>query len=76
MAKKPLEFFDNVKVLGIMLPAFVAVSIPTTVPAGAFWATVKLLIVIVMNLSGGAISLRENECRFLKQGNGCPFRGM
>jgi hypothetical protein len=64
------------KLQGIIVPASVAVSVATIVPAGAFWATVILLIVIVMNLSGGAISLRENECRFLKQGNGCPFRGM
>jgi hypothetical protein len=55
------------------VPASVAVSTPTIVPVGAFWATVKLLIVIVMNLSGGAVSLCENECRFLKQGNGRPF---
>ena len=31
-----------------MLPASIAVSAPTTVPAGALAATVKLLIVIVM----------------------------
>ena len=56
-AKKPLDFFDNMKLQGVVLPAFPAVSTPTTVPAGALGATVKLLIVIVMNLSGGAISL-------------------
>jgi len=61
MAKKPLDCFDKMKLQGIMLPASLAVSIPTTVPAGAFWATVKLLIVIVMNLSGGAISLSKTN---------------
>ena len=49
------------KLQGIMLPASIALSIPTTVPAGTFWATVKLLIVIVMNLSGGAISLSKTN---------------
>ena len=45
------------KLQGIIVPAFVAVSTPTIVPAGALAATVILLIVIVMNLSGGAVSL-------------------
>jgi hypothetical protein len=36
------------KLHGIILPTSLAVSVPTIVPAGAFWATVKLLIVIVM----------------------------
>ena len=43
------------KLHGIILPASLAVSMPTIVPAGALEATCKLLIVIVMNLSGGAI---------------------
>jgi hypothetical protein len=37
------------KLQEIVLPGSLAVSTPTTVPAGAFWATVKLLIVIVMS---------------------------
>jgi hypothetical protein len=41
------------KLQGIILPTSLAVSTPTIVPAGALWVTVKLLIVIVMNLSGG-----------------------
>ncbi len=45
------------KLQGIILPTSLAVSTPTIVPAGALWVTVKLLIVIVMNLSGGAICL-------------------
>jgi len=49
------------KLHGIILPTSLAVSTPIIVPAGALWVTVKLLIVIVMNLSGGAISL-PNEC--------------
>ena len=40
------------KLDGIILPTSVAESSPTIVPAGAFCATVKLVIVIVMNLSG------------------------
>jgi hypothetical protein len=36
------------KLHGITLPASLAVSTPTTVPAGALAAVVKLLIVIVM----------------------------
>ena len=76
MAKKPLDFFDNMKLQGVILPAFPAVSTPTIVPAGALRATVKLLIVIVMNLSGGAISLCNTNVRyrFLEDGNGHPFR--
>ena len=52
MAKKPLEFFDNIKLQVIILPALLAVSTPTFVPVGALWDTVKLLIEIVINLSG------------------------
>ena len=48
MAKKPLDFFDSIKLQGIITPVSLAVSTPTIVPAGAFWATVKLLIVIVI----------------------------
>ena len=40
------------KLHGIILPTSLAESTPTIVPAGAFSATVKLVIVIVMNLSG------------------------
>jgi hypothetical protein len=73
MAKYPLDFFDNMKSQGITLPASVAVSTPTIVPVGALEATVKLLIMIVMNFSGGAISLL-NECpaRFLERRNERP----
>jgi hypothetical protein len=49
------------KLQGIILPASAAVSTPIIVPVGALGGTVKLLIVIVINLSGGAISLL-NEC--------------
>ena len=49
------------KLQGIILPASVAVSTPIIVPVGALGGTVKLLIVIVINLSGDAISLL-NEC--------------
>jgi hypothetical protein len=40
------------KLHGMILPTSLAESTPTIVPAGAFAAAVKLLIVIVMNLSG------------------------
>jgi hypothetical protein len=49
------------KLQGIMLLASLAVSTPTIVPVGALKGTVKLLIAIVIKLSGGAISLL-NEC--------------
>ena len=64
------------KLQGIILPASLAVSTPTIVPAGAFWATVKLLIVIVINLSGGAINLCNTNVRyrFLEHGTGRLFR--
>lgn len=48
MVKLTPAFF-SIKLHGMTLfDASVAVSTPTIVPAGAFWATVKLLIVIVM----------------------------
>lgn len=53
IAKKPLDFFDRMKLQGTIVPASLAVSVPTIVPVGALRATVKLLIVIVINLSGG-----------------------
>jgi hypothetical protein len=63
------------KLQGIILLASVAVSTPIIVPLGALGGTVKLLIVIVMNLSGGAISLlNEVRRRFLEHGNGRPLR--
>ena len=40
------------KLHGIILPTSLAESTPTIVPAGALRATVKLVIVIVINLSG------------------------
>jgi hypothetical protein len=63
------------KLQGIILPASLAVSTPTRVPAGALGAAVKLLIVIVMNLSGGAIRLRATNvrCRFLEHGTAVLF---
>jgi len=51
MLKKPLDFFVSIKLQGMIVPASAAVSTPTIVPAEAFWATVNLLIVIVMDLS-------------------------
>ena len=60
MAKKPLEFFDNIKLQVIILPALLAVSTPTFVPVGALWDTVKLLIEIVINLSGAQQALQTN----------------
>ena len=76
MAKKPLDFFDSIKLQGIITPVSLAVSTPTIVPAGAFWATVKLLIVIVINLSDGAISLCNTnvQYRFLEHRIGRLFR--
>jgi len=53
------------KLQGIILPASVAVSTPIIVPVGALGGTVKLLIVIVINLSGGATSsLNERPVPF------------
>ena len=63
------------KLQGIILLASVAVRTPIIVPVGALGSTVKLLIVIVINLSGGAISLL-NECSapFRKHGKDRPDR--
>jgi len=63
------------KLQGIILPASLAVSMPTIVPAGALEATCKLLIVIVMNLSGGAIRpLNETGAAFWNAGTAVSFR--
>jgi hypothetical protein len=52
MAKKPAEFFVNVKLLGITAPdASRAVSTPTIVPGIPLLFIVKLLMLIVMRLS-------------------------
>jgi hypothetical protein len=51
------------KLQGIILPESVAVSTPTIVPVGALRATVKLLIVIVMNLSRSERGLPPNSPR-------------
>ena len=59
IAKYPLDCFDNMKLQGIIVPASVAVSTPTIVPVGALNATFILLIVIVINLSGRAVSCKQ-----------------
>jgi hypothetical protein len=48
------------KLQGIIPPTSRAVSTPTVVPVGALAATVKLLIVIGINLSGGAMACSTN----------------
>ena len=53
MAKNPAEFFVNVKLHGMMVPdSSRAVNTPTTVLAGALLFTVKLLMLMVIYLSG------------------------
>jgi hypothetical protein len=54
------------KLHGIILPTSLAVSTPTIVPAGAFWATVKLLIVIVINLSGWSVARHSKSTRICR----------
>jgi len=55
MAKKPAEFFVNMKLHGITVPdASRAVSTPTIVPGIALLFIVKLLMLIVMKLSACA----------------------
>ncbi len=57
MAKKPAEFFVNMKLHGITVPdASRAVSTPTIVPGIALLFIVKLLMLIVMKLSACAPS--------------------
>jgi hypothetical protein len=52
MAKKPAEPFVNVKLHGMTAPeASRAVNTPTTAPASALLFTVKLLILMVIQLS-------------------------
>jgi hypothetical protein len=52
IARNPAEFFVNVKVQGTTVPdASRAVNTPTTVPGGALLFTVKLLILMVIQLS-------------------------
>jgi hypothetical protein len=60
------------KLHGIMPLAFLAMSTPTTVPAGALAATVKLLIVIVMTSPfwqrgdmGASLSQGSTSSRFV-----------
>jgi hypothetical protein len=50
------------KLHGIMPFAFLAVSTPTIVPAGALEATVKLLIVIVMSSPVCNEAIRARHC--------------
>jgi hypothetical protein len=50
------------KLHGITPFAFLAVSTPTTVPAGALAATVKLVIVIVMTSPVGNEAIRARHC--------------
>jgi len=53
MAKNPADFFVNMKLHGMTVPdASYAVNMPTTVPEGALLFTVKLLMLIVIQLSG------------------------
>ncbi len=70
MAKNPAEFFVNVKLHGTTVPdALSAVNTPTTVPGGALFFTLRLLILIVIQLSdrqwgrliGTYVSLRRGE---------------
>jgi hypothetical protein len=52
IARNPAEFFVNVKLHAMTAPeASRAVNTPTTVPAGALLFTVKLLILMVIQLS-------------------------
>ena len=52
MAKYPPALFVSMKLHGMMFPVeSLAVRTPTVAPVGALAATVKLLIVIVMDLS-------------------------
>jgi hypothetical protein len=52
-AKNPAEFFVNVKLLGMTLPdASYAVNTPMTAPAGALLFIVRLLKLMVIELSG------------------------
>jgi hypothetical protein len=59
--KYPLDFFDNIKLHGTIIPASHAVSTPTIVPLGALDGTVKLLILIVTNLSAMALGPRNSR---------------
>ena len=52
IAKNAAEFFVNVKVHGVTVFALYAVNTPITVPGGALFFTVELLILMVISLSG------------------------
>ena len=52
IAKNAAEFFVNVKVHGVTVFALYAVNTPITVPGGALFFTVELLILMVIRLSG------------------------
>ena len=52
MAKKPPEFFVNMKLHGMMVPdASYTVNAPITVPAGTLVVIVKLLMLTVIQLT-------------------------
>jgi hypothetical protein len=52
IARNPAEFFVSVKLQGMTVPeASRAVNTPTTAPADALLFTVKLLILMVIQLS-------------------------
>jgi hypothetical protein len=54
MAKNPAEFFVNMKLQAIAVPdSSRAVNTPTSVPAGALFCKVKLLILMVISSPGG-----------------------
>jgi hypothetical protein len=67
MAKLQPAFF-RIKLHGMMLhELFIAVSTPTVVPVSALAATVKLLIVIGINLSGSKRALPSKSPAFAER---------
>jgi len=74
MAKYPPALFVNVKLHGMMLlAASLAPSTPTIAPVGALAATVKLLIVIVMDLSAAQFVHEREHRRPPRADNGGTF---
>jgi hypothetical protein len=75
MAKYPPACFVNMKLHGMMLPAVsLAVRTPTPAPVGALAATLKLLIVIVMDLSAAQF-VRKRKHRLPASGYGHTSSG-